>query len=64
MINMVRKGLSKKVVAKIFGVSRVTVWKWCKRVKHLGRESLRSAETAEERQNSQESRAFDRQVET
>ncbi len=41
MANMVRMGLSKKVVAKIFGVSRQTVWKWCKRAKHRGRESFR-----------------------
>ena len=41
MANMVRKGLSKKVVAEIFGVSRVTVWTWCKRAKHRGRESFR-----------------------
>jgi len=41
MVNMVRMGLSKKVVAEIFGVSRQTVWKWCKRAKHRGRESFR-----------------------
>jgi len=41
MVDMVRKGLSKKVVAEIFGVSRQTVWKWCKRAKHRGRESFR-----------------------
>ncbi|MEM3514173.1 MAG: DDE-type integrase/transposase/recombinase [Candidatus Hadarchaeum sp.] len=41
MANMVRKGLSKKIVAEIFGVSRQTVWKWCKRAKHRGRESFR-----------------------
>lgn len=41
MVNMVRMGLSKKVVAEIFGVSRQTVWKWCKRARHRGRESFR-----------------------
>jgi len=41
MAIMVRKGLSKKVVAEIFGVSTVTVWKWCRRAKHRGRESFR-----------------------
>lgn len=41
MVDMVRKGLSKKLVAEIFGVSRQTVWKWCKRAKHRGRESFR-----------------------
>ena len=41
MANMVRKGLSKKLVAEIFGVSGSTVRKWCKRAKHRGRESFR-----------------------
>jgi transposase InsO family protein len=41
MVNMVRKGLSKKLVTEIFGVSRVTVWTWCKRANHRGRESFR-----------------------
>ena len=41
MVDMVRKGLSKKVVADIFGVSRVMVWTWCKRAKHRGHESFR-----------------------
>lgn len=38
---MVRKGLSKKVVAEIFGASENTVGAWCKRAKHRGRESFR-----------------------
>ena len=41
MVNMIRKGLSKKVVAEIFRVSRVTVWTWCKRAKHRGWESFK-----------------------
>ena len=41
MANMVRKELSKKLVAEIFGVSSLTVRKWCKRAKHRGRESFR-----------------------
>jgi len=41
VVNTVRKGMSKKVAAEIFGVSKVTVWKWCKRAKHRGRESFR-----------------------
>ena len=41
MTNMVRKGVKKKVAAEIFGVSRQTVWEWCKRAKHPGRESFR-----------------------
>jgi transposase len=40
MANMVRKGLSKKLVSEIFGVSRRTVWKWCKRANHPGRDSF------------------------
>ena len=41
MVNMVRMGLSKKLVAEISGVSRTTVWTWCERAKHRGRESFR-----------------------
>jgi transposase InsO family protein len=41
MAKMVREGVKKKVAAKIFGVSRQTVWGWCKRAKHRGRESFR-----------------------
>jgi len=41
MVNMVRAGVKKKVVAEIFGVSRQTVWEWCKRANHRGRESFR-----------------------
>lgn len=41
MANMVGKGLSKKLVSEIFGVSRQTVWKWCKRANHPGRESFK-----------------------
>lgn len=40
MVVLARKGLNKKVVAEIFGVSRQTVWKWCKRAHHRGRESF------------------------
>lgn len=42
MVNMVRIGLSKKLVAEIFGVSRQTVWTWCKRANHRGRESFKN----------------------
>lgn len=41
MVNMIRKRLSKKLVTEIFGVSRVTVWTWCKRTNHRGSESFR-----------------------
>ena len=41
MVNMVRRGLSKKAVAEAFGVSRQTVWEWCKRAQHRGRESFK-----------------------
>jgi len=41
MVKMVRAGVKKKVAAEVFGVSRQTVWKWCKRAKHRGRESFR-----------------------
>jgi transposase InsO family protein len=41
MVKMIRKGMKKKDVAEAFGVSRQTVWKWCKRAKHRGREGFR-----------------------
>lgn len=41
MVSMVRKGVSKKLVAETFGVSRKTVWEWCKRAHHRGRESFK-----------------------
>ena len=37
MVNAVRKGYKLKDVAEIFGVSRKTVWKWCKRTMKRGR---------------------------
>ncbi|MFN4132766.1 MAG: DDE-type integrase/transposase/recombinase [Candidatus Hadarchaeales archaeon] len=41
VVQMVRAGVKKKIVAKAFGVSRQTVWKWCKRAKRRGRGSFR-----------------------
>lgn len=41
MVKLVREGLGKKAVAEVFGVSRQTVWKWCKRAHHRGRESFK-----------------------
>lgn len=37
MVNAVRNGYNVGEVAKIFGVSRKTVWKWCKRTMKVGR---------------------------
>jgi transposase InsO family protein len=37
MVNAVRKGYKIGEVAKIFNVSRKTVWKWCKRTMRVGR---------------------------
>ena len=36
MVRAVRAGIKVTEVAKIFGVSRKTVWKWCKRVSRRG----------------------------
>jgi len=41
MVNAVRHGTSKGVAAEVFGVSRGTVWEWCRRAKHPGGESFR-----------------------
>lgn len=41
MVRTVRNGMGKTDAAEAFGVSRQTVWKWCKRAKHRGRESFR-----------------------
>jgi len=41
MAKVIRQGMAKKDAAEAFGVSRTTVWKWCKRAKHRGRESFR-----------------------
>ena len=43
VVALVRSGVRKKAVADAFNVSRQTVWKWCKRAKHRGRESFRDA---------------------
>ena len=40
MVKMVRAGMKKKVAAEIFEVSRQTVWTWCRRAKHRGKESF------------------------
>jgi len=40
MVKVIRQGMAKKDAAEAFGVSRTTVWKWCKRAKHRGRESF------------------------
>lgn len=41
MVKTIRAGMKKKDAAKAFGVSRQTVWKWCKRAHHRGGESFR-----------------------
>ena len=41
MVNVIRQGMAKKDAARAFGVSRTTVWRWCQRAKHRGRESFR-----------------------
>ena len=41
MVKVTRQGMAKKDAVEAFGVSRTTVWKWCKRAKHRGRESFR-----------------------
>jgi hypothetical protein len=41
IVNAVRRGIKKIVVARVHGISPVTVWKWCKRAFHRGRESFR-----------------------
>jgi transposase len=41
MVKVIRQGMAKKDAAKAFGVSRQTVWRWCERARHRGRESFR-----------------------
>lgn len=41
MVEAVRRGNNKSLVAKVFGVVRRTVWEWCKRAFHRGREYFR-----------------------
>jgi len=41
MVKVVRQGMAKNDAAKAFGVSRQTVWRWCERARHRGRESFR-----------------------
>ncbi len=41
IVNAVRRGNNKSLVAKVFGVVRSTVWVWCARAHHRGGESFR-----------------------
>jgi len=41
IVGAVKRGIPKRVVAKVFNTSVVTVWNWCKRAFHRGRESFR-----------------------
>lgn len=38
LVEAVKKGNNKNLVAKVFDVSTVTVWHWCKRAYHRGKE--------------------------
>lgn len=38
LVKAIKKGIDINVVAKTFGVSRVTVWRWCKRAYHPRKE--------------------------
>lgn len=41
IVSAKRRGARTKDIAKMFNVHRKTVWKWCKRAKHRGRESFK-----------------------
>jgi predicted DNA-binding transcriptional regulator AlpA len=41
IVDAVKRKISTNVVAKVFNVSRSTIWRWCKRVHHPGRESFK-----------------------
>lgn len=41
IVSAKRRGERTKDIAKMFNVHRKTVWKWCKRAKHRGRESFK-----------------------
>ena len=41
MVDAVRRGFTKALVAEVHNVSRKTVTQWCKRAKHRGSESLK-----------------------
>ena len=41
MVDAVRRGFEKTLVANMFNVSRKTITVWCKREQHLGRESFK-----------------------
>lgn len=38
MVDAVKRGVNKTSVADVFNTSRTTVWKWCKRAYHRGKE--------------------------
>lgn len=38
LVEAVKRGNNKNLVAKVFGVTPVTVWRWCKRACHRGKE--------------------------
>jgi transposase len=41
IVGAVKRGIPKLVVAKVFNTRVVTIWNWCKRAFHRGRESFR-----------------------
>ena len=41
LVQAIKRGLNKNIVAKAYNVSRTTVWYWCKRTHHRGREYFR-----------------------
>lgn len=40
MVDAVKRGVNKTTVAKVFDTTRKTVWNWCKRAYHRGKESF------------------------
>lgn len=40
MVKLVKEGINKTTVAKVFNTTRKTVWSWCKRSYHRGKESF------------------------
>ncbi len=41
LVDAVKRGIKKCVVAEVFGITCKTVWYWCKRAFHAGKESFR-----------------------
>ena len=41
IVDAVKRGISVNIVANVFNISRTTVWRWCKRAHHPGKESFK-----------------------